>query len=216
MSLNASTSTGADGISATILKGCAMSITSSITSIFNLSLSTGIVPSDWKIAQITPIHKKHNRSEVNNYCPISLLSLVGKVLERLVHSALFNHVLNFDVLSINQFGFRLSSSTQEALLYLTNCWHHTLERKGYNICDFLDLAKAFDSIRHDLVVNSLALADVSGNLLSWFQSYLTNRQQFVAIPGGSSSSITSSIRRSTRLNFGSSPHSTSFQRNFFY
>lgn len=66
MSLNTSTSTGADGISATMLKGCAMSITSSI-SIFNLSLSTGIVPSDLKIAQITPIHKKHNRSEVNNY-----------------------------------------------------------------------------------------------------------------------------------------------------
>ena len=80
-----------------------------------------------------------------------------------------------------------SKSLEEALLSMTRFWHSTMEANGSNICVFLDLAKAFDSVPHDRVITSLSTAGVTGKLLQWFRSYLENRQQFVAIQGGTSS-----------------------------
>ena len=139
------------------------------------------------MSRITPIFKKGDASSVANYRPISLLSLVGKQLERVVHSALMEHILSESVLSPSQFGFRPQSSTQEALLSLTRFWHNTMEDNGSNACVFLDVAKAFDSVPHDRVVTALSRSGISGKLLNWFRSYLTNRRQFVAIQGASSS-----------------------------
>ena len=185
--LRLNTATGPEEVSATLLKCCAPVIVDHLANIFNTSLKSGTVPDEWKVSRITPIFKKGDASLVSNYRPISLLSLVGQLLERVVHSALLDHIIKESIISDSQFGFRPNSSTQEAQPSMTRFWHSTMEADGSNICVFLDLAKAFDSMPHDPVITSLSTAGVTGKLLQWFRSYLENRQQFVAIQGGTSS-----------------------------
>ena len=143
--------------------------------------------------------QKGRRLPCFHYRPISLLSLVRKLLERVVHSALLDHIIKESIISDSQFGFRPNRSTQEALLSMTRFWHNTMEAGGSNICVFLDLAKAFDSVPHDGVITSLSTAGVTGKLLQWFRSYLENRQQFVAIQGGTSSPAAVSLPQGSIL-----------------
>lgn len=106
----AKTASGPDGISSKMLRGTAESISSSLTTLFNLSLSQGVVPADWKTSNVTPIFKAGDQSLASNYRPISLLSLISKVLERLVHRELLEYVVSNDLLSDCQHGFRPGSS----------------------------------------------------------------------------------------------------------
>ena len=187
--LSTNKASGPDGISATMLKRCAESISPHLAAIYNLSFSTGQVPSCWKQSRVTRILKTGDPACVSNYRPISLLSLVGKSQERIVFDALLSHVLEVGALSDSQFGFRPGSSTQEALLTLTRQWHLTLDEGGSELCVFLDLVKAFDSIPHHLIITALHELGVRDPLLSWFRSYLTGRSQFVVIEGVSSAAI---------------------------
>ena len=177
---------GPDGISARMIKGCAGSICEPLALLFGKSLSTGSVPLDWKSSAITPIFKAGDPALASNYWPISLLSLVSKLLERFIHNTLLEHVLEYGHLSPKQFGFRPGSSTQEAILAATHDWHEALERHNSVACVFFDLSKAFDSLPHSLVLASLAKVGVCGTLYSWFQSYLSGRQQRVVLNGVSS------------------------------
>ena len=109
------TASGPDGISSHMLCNSASSIANSLTRIFNLSLSTGVVPWEWKLSNITPINKSGDKGPVSSYRPISLLSLLSKILERIIHNRLLSFLLSNKLLSPLQFGFRPCSSTQEAL-----------------------------------------------------------------------------------------------------
>ena len=129
-------------ISSSMLKHTIFSISSSFCSLFNLSLSTGTVPKDWKISNITPVFKSGNKCFVSNYRPISLLSLPSKLLERIVFNRLLDHLLTNSILSPRQFGFRPGSSTQEALLVATHDWQRFLDRGYSSAALFLDLSKA--------------------------------------------------------------------------
>ena len=106
---------------------------------------------------------------------------MSKVLERLIHSKLLNYIL-----SNCQHGFRPGSSTQEALLLATNDWHNLLSFNKQVAVVFFDIHKAFDSVPHHLLINSLMDFGVSGPLLTWFKSYLSNRRQRVVMDGESS------------------------------
>ena len=174
---------GPDGISSRMLKGCSGSICEPLAEIFNCSLSSDKLPQDWKLSAVTPIFKAGDPTEVCNYRPISLLSVTSKLLERIVHNALLDHVLKNGYLSPKQFGFRPGSSTQEAVLAATKDWFEALERRESVACVFLDMAKAFDSLPHSLVLGSLANVGVCGSLYHWFESYLTDRRQQVALNG---------------------------------
>ena len=181
------TSSGPDDISARMLKGCAGSISSKLSCIFNASFISGTVPSDWKVSRVTPIYKKGDASLASNYRPISLLPLVAKLQERIVHVALQDHLLSQKAISPSQFGFRPHSSTQEALVHMTQLWHQHLEDGGSSLCVFLDLAKAFDTVPHQGVISAVAKACVSGPALKWIADYLSGRRQFVVLEGASSS-----------------------------
>ena len=102
---------------------------------------------------------------MQNYRSISLLSLVEKLQERLVHNLLLNHLLDRGAVSPSQFGFRPGSSTQEALLSATQTWHKYMEDGFSTVCVFLDLAKAFDL---QGVIDAFASSGVCGSLLVWF------------------------------------------------
>jgi len=133
--LRHNTASGPDGISATMPKGCCSSIGGRLARLFNnTSYSTGKIPSAWKISSVTPIHKKGDASLVQNYRPISLLSLVGKLQERLVHNLLLDHLLGRGAISPSQFGFRPGSSTQEVLLSATQTWHKYMEKGFSTVC----------------------------------------------------------------------------------
>ena len=121
------TASGPDNISSHMLRNTARSISPFLHKLFNLSLSTGRLPSEWKVSNITPIPKGGDASQCPNYRPISLLSLVSKILERIIHNQLLSFLLKYSFISRFQFGFRPNSSTQEALLHLTNEWHQQLD-----------------------------------------------------------------------------------------
>ncbi len=143
-SMRQDVASGLDGISSRLMKGCAPSISGHLASIFNLSLSTGCVPVDW--------NSQGWRALIGVQLPTHLSS--SKVMERLIHNALLQHLLENDLLSSKQFGFRPFSSTQEALLSATRSWHSTMEVKDSITCVFLDLSKAFDTLPHSLIMES--------------------------------------------------------------
>lgn len=126
---------GQDGISSKMLKGTASVISEHLLQIFNLSFSSASVPSDWKISRVVPILKSGDPSDANNYCPISLLSLILKIQECLIHSTLTQHLSDNELLSNHQFGFMPGSSTQEAILTITHSSHQVLEN-GSMACKF--------------------------------------------------------------------------------
>ena len=169
--------------------------------LFNTSFISGKIPADWNISRITPILKRGDPSLVSNYRPISLLSLVAKLQEQIVHSSLQNHLLSCNAISDHQFGFRPKSSTQEALVHMTQQWHEHLDDNASTICIFLDLSKAFDSIPHSGVIKEIANAGVCGPALKWFSNYVTNRRQFVALEGVASSpaAVTSGVPQGSIL-----------------
>ena len=187
-SLKVKTSTGPDGISSHMLRNTAFSISSPLHKLFNLSLSSGCFPTDWKSSNITPVYKSGNKNLVSNYRPISLLPIPSKVLERIVHDRLLRHLITNSILSPRQFGFRPGSSTQEALLIATHDWLNHLDHGLSSAALFLDMSKAFDKVPHCQLLQSLSAVGVSGPLLEWFKSYLSNRTQKVVLSGFSSTS----------------------------
>ena len=119
----------------------------------------------------------------SNYCPISLLSLPSKVLERIIYNRLLSHN---SLLSNSQFGFRPCSSTQEALIAATTSWHKYLDEKQSVAAVFFDLSKAFDSVPHLGILRVLTRVGVTGSLHTWFANYLSGRTQRVVLNGHSS------------------------------
>ena len=184
-SMPSKTASGPDGISSQMLKISASSVAPQFSALFNLSLSSGSVPTDWKLSNITPVYKAGDPSLVSNYRPISLLSLPSKILERIVHNKLLDYLLSNSLLSRSQFGFQPSSSTQEALISATTDWHKLLDSKANVAAVFFDLSKAFDSI--PLWYPQCPLwCWYFWFPRQWFASYLSNCRQCVVLDGCSS------------------------------
>lgn len=176
-----SCSTGDDGISNRLLKAISFNIAIPLTHITNLSLQTGLFPSLFKIAKIVPIHKSGSYSDHTNYRPISLLSNISKLIEKIVHIRLLNFLNKMNVLSPCQYGFKKNSSTELALLDLTHYVSMGIESRLHTIGVFIDFSKAFDSINHSILLQKLSHYGVRGTSHKWFASYLSNRSQYVSI-----------------------------------
>ncbi len=157
LSLNPRKSTGIDKIPAKIIRIAAPVITNSLTKIFNMAIISATVPSEWKIARVTPIFKNGPRNQLNNYRPISILPVVSKLFEKVLCEQLQEYLDTQELLSPRQFGFRKSHSTASALLDSTNEWFINMDRGLFNIALFLDLQKAFDTINHDILLAKLNL-----------------------------------------------------------
>ena len=147
-----------------MLRNTATAIASSLTKLFNRSLSLGQFPTDWKLSNITPVPKGGDPKLVSNYRPISLLSLPSKILECIIYNRLLSHLLTNSLLSNSQFGFRPCSSTQEALIATTTSWHQYLDEKQSVGAVFFDLSKAFDSVPHSGILRALTRIGVTGFL----------------------------------------------------
>ena len=180
-------SAGYDEIPVSVMKQSITFIAEPLAVIFNLSFSTGKVPTSLKQAQICPIHKKGPKSDIGNYRPISLLPSFSKILEKLVYLRLFKYVTKFNILSSNQFGFRPKYSTSMALLELYDRISEAIDSKQFSIGIFIDLQKAFDTVDHKILIEKLRHYGIRGSSLDWFNDYLTNRTQTVKLTNNISS-----------------------------
>jgi hypothetical protein len=169
------------GLSTNLLKKVFTPILTPLSHIFTLSLTTGHVPSPLKIAKIVPIFKSGDCLDMNNYRPISLLSIFSKILEKIVCNRLTDHLETHSLLSTQQFGFRKNHSTSHPMNLMLNSLTSALNSKKHSIVIFCDLKKAFDTCNHSILLSKLSKLGVRGTELLWFKSYLTNRQQFVSL-----------------------------------
>ena len=181
--LEVNKATGLDNLPSKFLKLAANILAPSLTFMFNQSISTGIVPTEWKLARVTPIFKKGARQDVNNYRPISIIPAVAKIFERIIYNQLYEY-LNFnDLLANCQSGFRSIHSTLTSLLEATNSWSVNIDNGFINGVVFIDLKKAFDTIDHKILLRKLACYGVDQKSLRWFDSYLSDRQQKCLVNG---------------------------------
>lgn len=180
---------GCDRISARLLKDAAAVIAPSLTILFNRSLTTGSFPSSWKIGRVTALHKQGDRTNVNNYRPITILPTISKLLERVVHDQLYKYFIAKKILAKEQFGFRPRRSTDAALIHITDNILTCMDSGQITGAAFLDLSKAFDTVNHELLLQKLTHAGLSNNTVTWFRSYLTNRSIFTMVDNKRSSAM---------------------------
>ena len=151
--LDTNKANGPDDISGPVLKNCSDSLSYPLSKIFHLSYNVGYIPSEWKTSNIVPVHKKDDKGNVENYRPISLISLVMKVFERILYEELLN--LTESKIDPRQHGFLKRKSCTTNLLSFTNSIARPLhEKTGVDVVYF-DFAKAFDTVSHDLILNKL-------------------------------------------------------------
>ena len=142
------------------------------------------MPEQWRLANVVPVFKAGDKQSINNYRPVSLLSTVSKVFERCVHNRIYPFVSH--CITDYQHGFVKGKSTCSQMLKFTDFIGNCLDNNSQVDIIYLDFAKAFDTVPHDLLLKKLSMYGFGGNLLRWFSSYLSNRYQRVVIDGNNS------------------------------
>ena len=183
-------SAGYDAIRPILIKDNIDVLTLPIMHIINLSMAQGIVPKQLKIAQITPVFKSGKADLVNNYRPISVLTALSKILEKVVCKRLTSFFDTHSILSNSQFGFRRKHSCELPLILATEFIRKALDEGDHVVAVFLDLRKAFDVVSHQILLGKLSHYGIRGLPSQWLESYLTERSQTVKISDCSSSSQT--------------------------
>ena len=184
--LDPNKASGPDYINPKMLKHTAVHICSSLTRLFNMSMQQNKFPSLWKKANVSPLFKKGDASQLNNYRPISLLSCVGKVMEKAVFKYTFNYIRDNHLIYSNQSGFMPGHSTTHQLVHLYHVFCEALDNKKKVRLVFADISKAFDRVWHAGILHKLKNNGITGSLNEWFSDYLTDRKQCVVINGHSS------------------------------
>ena len=174
-------SSGPFSIPPRILKLIIKEISSPIASIINLSFSTGSFPDILKISSVVPIHKKGSKLKVDNYRPISLLSNLSKIFEKIMYTRIYSFLCKYNCLSELQFGFRSKHSTNHALIKITDSIKEAIDKKEFACGVFIDLQKAFDTVNHEILLHKLDHYGIRSNAKLWFESFLTGRSQKVKI-----------------------------------
>ena len=154
--------------------------------IINFSFSQGVFPDMLKIAKVIALFKAGSSEEVNNYRPISLLPVFDKIIEKLMHSQLYTFLEYHNILFKNQFGFRKKCSTAHSLIEITEKIKESIDSGKFGCGIFIDLKKAFDTVNHKILLQKLEHYGIRGTILKWFESYLTDRKQYVFYNGVSS------------------------------
>ena len=146
-----------------------------LSMIFNQSLQTGEFPNDMKLAEVVPLYKSKEHYFESNYRPISLLTTISKILEKVVYKRVYKFLTESSQLYDNQYGFHSNHSCEHAIGQTVGNLLKNLENKKNSICVLLDLSKAFDTIEHSIMLEKLDLYGIRGTALSWFCSYLSDR-----------------------------------------
>ena len=183
----------ANGVSTKMIKSIGDEIAFPLAHIFNISLREGVFPQKLKLCRVIPIFKTGNALDCDNYRPISLLSSISKVLEKIVAQKLISHLLDNDLLYTHQYGFLPNRSTDHNLIQIVNFISKALDEGNYCIGVFLDLKKAFDVCSHEILLKKIQKMGIRGTAYNWFKNYLAGRTQFVDINGNKSDPLAINI-----------------------
>ena len=169
-------SCGYDKINNCLLKELRPVIIHPLTVVFNKSLGEGIFPDSMKHADTVPIYKAKNNADSNNYRPISLLITMSKLLKKVMYNRTLQFLDKHELLFISQYGFRKRHSCNDAIMELTSEILKNKENSMYTACVFLDLSKAFDTLKPEILLQKMNNYGIRGLVNQWYSSYLNNRK----------------------------------------
>ena len=179
--LNPNKASGPDGISNKMLKPVAKEVSVPLSILFNRSFREGKFAENWKHSNVIPLQKKGDNSEPSNFRPVSLLSGLGKLQERIAFKNIHNYLNENNLIYKYQSGFLPGHSTTFQLI---DIYHHicqAIDNNQYACMVFCDVSKAFDRVWHKGLIFKLKQLGIDGDLLEWISNYLNNRQQRVVI-----------------------------------
>ena len=159
------------------VKKCSKYMSKHLMKFFNCFMTNGSFPTILKNGSITPIYKKGDSRYMDNYRPVSTLPIFGKIFEKVLCYRYYNILLSKDVIYEKQFGFRKNHSTSHAINYSVNMVLSQLKAKKHTIGIFIDLSKAFDTLKHSMLLEKLKHYGVRGRCNDILNSYLSNRTQ---------------------------------------
>ena len=174
---------GPDEIPNIVLKMCSKSLAPGISALFQKSLDTGELPKDWTDANITPVFKKGDKHAAENYRPVSLTSVLSKVLEQLVCHHLHAHFEKNKILTDVNHGFRKGFSCETQLTITVDDLARNSDEGSQTDVAILDFSKAFDTVPHSKLLRKLEAYGIRGNLQNWIRSFLCNRYMKVVVDG---------------------------------
>ena len=194
-------SCGPDNVHPFVLQKTADMVCRPLTMIFNLSLRSGTIPEDWSCANVTPIHKKGDRTDPSNYRPVSLTSQTCKILESIVRKHIIEHMDENEILSDKQHGFREGRSCLSNLLEIMECWTEILDEDDGIDVAYLDFRKAFDLVSHRHLLYKMSKYGIKNQVLQWVSAFLSNRSQRVVVRGTASEpfAVTSGVPQGSVL-----------------
>jgi len=185
--INTTKAAGIDNLSGRFLKDGSKILSVPIAQICNLSIKLSLVPDACKVSKLKPLYKKGSKTEPKNYRPISLLPLISKVLEKVIHDQTMKFVTEKNILYKFQSGFRKFHSTDSCLSFLQDKIAKGFDSGLLTGMILIDLQKAFDTIDHEILVSKMEHMGFSVETRKWFKSYLCNRVFCVNIEGTFSS-----------------------------
>ena len=163
-------------LSSKILKPALLALVHQLTYLFNLCLSYGVFPDNWKISTVIPLQKDGDRSDGGNLRPISLLPLPGKLLEKIIHTKMMTYLTGNNLLSDQQGGFRSGYSTIKCIADLTDELYMAMNNKEITVAVFIDFKKAFGTVDHSILLRKIDLCGIRHVNLKLLTSYLSNRK----------------------------------------
>ena len=179
--ISANKATGIDGLSARLVKIAAPAIAPSLTKLMNICITTGVFPSAWKVARITPLHKSGDKLNKTNYRPISVLPILSKVLERHIYNSIYSFLKDNNVLYQFQSGFRHYHSTETALINIHDRLINNLDNNCINGIIFADFEKAFDLVDYKVLISKLHIYKLEDISLKLVTLDLTLCKQYTSI-----------------------------------
>jgi hypothetical protein len=173
-------SSGYDEINSSVIKSSYHMYIDTLVHIINLCLSQGTFPNELKVARVVPLFKSGDARLVQNYRPISVLSVFSKIFERVIYIRLFEYLEKNEILSNSQFGFRKGHSTITALIVLIDKILAGFNKGDITLGIYLDFSKAFDTINHNILLRKLSKYGIRGIALDLLCNYLDSRSQYVS------------------------------------